>query len=201
MPAIHSNFNQAEGVEAIGMKLLPIKSKVKGTAPPAADDKEDIVDEVVFFVFFFRFFCCTFYLLIIFFFKALQLFRANVLFASFDINGPGDRLLVYLTLYIQQCLVRIEAKGATKGKKDAEKVMIELARESFPMPGEAGWALGGHIPAAKGRAEADQARSYLKHIREELGLRLLDCIFYEDGKINKFWMSYSKKKFMGIPVS
>lgn len=46
MPAIHSSFNQAEGVEAIGMKLLPIKSKVKGTAPPAPDDKEDIVDEV-----------------------------------------------------------------------------------------------------------------------------------------------------------
>lgn len=176
MPAIHSTLNKAEGIQCMGMTLLPFKSKVKGTAPPAPEGQDDIVDE------------------------AIALFRANVLFASFDIDGPADRLLVYLTLYIQQCLVRMDAKGV-KTKKDAEKIMIDLAREQFPMPGEAGWALGGHIPAAKSRTEADQCRAYLKHIREEIGMRMLDCVFYPDGNINKFWMAYSKKKFMNIPVT
>jgi len=175
MPAIHSAFNGVDGNTGIGMTLLPIKSKVKGVAPPAPEDSEDIVDE------------------------AIGLFRANVLFAAFDIQGGADRLLVYLTLYIQQCLVRLDAKGKTKA--DGGKIMFELARETFPLPGEAGWPLGGHFPTPKARAESDQVRNYLKHVREELGLRLLDQVYGADGAPNKFWMAFSKKKFMNIPVT
>ena len=138
-------------------------------------DQEDIVDE------------------------AIALFRANVLYASFDIQGPADRLLVYLTLYIQQCLVRLDAKG--KNKTEGLKVMVDLARETFPLPGEGGWPLGGHFPTPKSRQETDQARGYLKHVREELGTRLVDNVYNADGTPNKFWMAYSKRRFMGIPVS
>jgi actin related protein 2/3 complex subunit 3 len=157
------------------MSLLPIKSKIKGAAPPAPDGADDVIDE------------------------AIGLFRANVLFASFDIQGGADRLLVYLTLYIQQCLCRLDAKG--KNKAEGSKLMIELARESFPLPGETGWPLGGHFPTPKARAESDQARNYLKHIREELGTRLVESVYNADGTPNKFWMAFSKKKFMGIPMS
>jgi actin related protein 2/3 complex, subunit 3 len=157
------------------MSLLPIKSKIKGAAPSAPDDADDILDE------------------------AIATFRANVLFASFDIQGGADRLLAYLTLYIQQCLCRLDAKGKTKA--DGTKIMIELAREAFPLPGETGWMLGGHFPTPKARAEADQARNYLKHVREEIGMRLVDAVYNADGTPNKFWMAFSKKKFMNIPMS
>jgi hypothetical protein len=34
--------------------------------------------------------------------EALRLFRANVLFRNFEVQGGGDRVLVYLTLFIHQ---------------------------------------------------------------------------------------------------
>ncbi len=34
--------------------------------------------------------------------EAIDFFRANVLFKSFEIKGGADRVLVYLTLFIQQ---------------------------------------------------------------------------------------------------
>lgn len=157
------------------MRLLPIKSKVKGSAPPGPDGQDDCIDE------------------------AIALFRANVLYASFDVEGPADRLLCYLTMYISQCLVRLDAKGKTKA--DGIKLMTEIGRENFPLPGESGWQLGGHFPSAKSRSEMDQARAYLKHVREECGLRLCEHVYNADGTPNKFWMAFSKRRFMGIPVS
>ena len=34
--------------------------------------------------------------------EALALFRANVLFRNFEVQGHGDRVLIYLTLLIHQ---------------------------------------------------------------------------------------------------
>ncbi len=34
--------------------------------------------------------------------EAIRLFRANVLFRNFEVQGGGDRILVYLTLFIHQ---------------------------------------------------------------------------------------------------
>lgn len=38
--------------------------------------------------------------------EALYLFRANVLFKSFEVKGSGDKLLLYAMLYISSCLLR-----------------------------------------------------------------------------------------------
>ena len=50
------------------------------------DDSDDIIDE------------------------ALNFFRANILFKFYDIRGPGDRVIVYLTVFIQKCLETIQKK-------------------------------------------------------------------------------------------
>lgn len=42
--------------------------------------------------------------------EAIAFFRANVLFRNFEITGPADKLLVYLTLYISSCLQRESSK-------------------------------------------------------------------------------------------
>lgn len=66
--------------------ILPLRDSIRGPAPnldtPSTDGaaQEDIVDEV------------------------LRLFRANVLFKSFEVLNAADRLLVYLTLYTSLCL-------------------------------------------------------------------------------------------------
>lgn len=41
--------------------------------------------------------------------ESLELFRANCLFRNFEIKGSGDRLLIYLILFIGDCLSRINS--------------------------------------------------------------------------------------------
>ena len=43
---------------------------------------------------------------------------------------------------------------------------------------------------------ADALRAYLKQAREETGARLVLKCYTEDDKPNKFWMAFSKRKFM-----
>ena len=46
------------------------------------------------------------------------------------------------------------------------------------------------------RAAADALRAYLKQAREETGARLVPKCYTEEDKPNKFWMAFSKRKFM-----
>lgn len=87
--------------------------------------------------------------------EAIAFFRANVLFRKFDIHGErnshrvvvdlsgfphppvlsvtntsagdGDRLLVYLTLFVNQCLKRLET---VKSKGEAQKVCAHIIMRS-----------------------------------------------------------------------
>lgn len=54
----------------------------------------------------------------------MDLFRANSLFRNFEIKGPADRVLIYLILFIGDCLTKIaqctsrivvEAGGRVRG--------------------------------------------------------------------------------------
>ena len=105
-------------------------------------------------------------------------------------------MLIFLTLFISQCLKRL-TKAANKAA--AEKEMFKLAKEKFPMPGESGWLLGGHIPRAKSRKEEDTARKYMEQLREETTQRIVEIVF-ASGKPNKYWMAFSKRKFMNLNV-
>ena len=80
MPAYHSAFNAVAGApDVCGCVLLPLAAGTKARGPAPCDAPEtDIVDE------------------------ALATFRANVMFRSFEVQGPADRLLAYLTLFIHQ---------------------------------------------------------------------------------------------------
>lgn len=82
--------------------------------------------------------------------EAINFFRANVLFRKFEVKGPADKLLVYLTLYINMALKRIEA---CKTEADGVKAIINLGLEKFPIPGEPGFPLGGLFIAPKTKEE------------------------------------------------
>jgi actin related protein 2/3 complex subunit 3 len=87
------------------MAIVPLKTKLKGPAPNATGTEDDVIDE------------------------AIQLFRANVLFASFEVQSPADRVLIFLTLFITQILQRMQKAG---NKSSAQKLLFELAKENFP---------------------------------------------------------------------
>merc|ERR1712232_68772 len=171
MPAYHSGWNQAQGLRiACGMSILPIRTNYKGPAPKHNDNsKPDIIDE------------------------ALDFFKANVLFRNYEVRGPADRVLVYLTLYISKCLQKI----GRNSKGGAEKEMYQLAISNFAVPGDRNFALQGFVQNPKNRAEADQVRQYLQQLRQELGNRLVARIYAQNENVpSKWWMCFAKRKFL-----
>ena len=131
--------------------------------------------------------------------EALRLFRANVLFRNFELLGGGDRLLVYLTLFIHLCLKRAAGKA---GKAEGARELQTLASGGHVSPGEPSWPLTQVIPAAKSSSELESVKGYLRQLRECVVGRLVDRIYNEDGTQNKHWMQYSKRKgFMGKEFS
>eukprot|EP01084_Bolivina_argentea_P228674 386169_1 len=84
------------------MAILPLKTSYRGPAPPltpAQQNAPDIIDE------------------------AIEFFKANVMFRNYDVQGPADRVLLYLTLYIHLCLSKIP----NKAKGDALNILHTLS--------------------------------------------------------------------------
>lgn len=170
MPAYHSKKNEDGDAEACGCSISPIRTSLKGPATQIEEGKEDIIDET------------------------LSFFRANVLFRNFDVKGPADKALIYLTFHAVQCLVKCER---IEDKPAAIRELRALSTKAFSIPGDKDFVVGSLFAAPATKAEGDLWRSYFKQAREELALRLCDRLFDADGTKNKWWQSFSKKKFMG----
>ncbi|KAG2228251.1 hypothetical protein INT45_011043 [Circinella minor] len=172
MPAYHSQFNDGDYQSVGNMFLLPVKTRYRGNAPMADPNAEDVIDE------------------------AISLFRANCLFRNFEIKGNADRVLIYLILFISECLGKIN-KNTPQG--DALKQLSTLAVSSFSIPGDPGFPLNAMYAAPSDRYQADQMRQYVQQLRQELATRLVETI-YVDGKPSKWWMCFSKRKFMNLSL-
>ncbi|CAK9786925.1 ARP2/3 complex, 21 kDa p21-Arc subunit [Cutaneotrichosporon oleaginosum] len=194
MPAYHSAFND-DPVQQIGnTAVLPINWKhVKGSTLVTADpSRPDIVEE------------------------ALDLFRANCLFRNFEIKGPADRTLIYLILFISDCIAKLapSAGRPSPGYQEAGKKLATLAVDNFALPGEPGFPLNSMYHPPGSRGEAEQLRSYLTQARSELAARLVERLYAPEPVIgadgnptgqmgprpaqpSKWWMSFQKRRFMG----
>lgn len=52
--------------------------------------------------------------------------------------------------------------------------------------------------APRDRQEAEQLKQYMAQVRQELATRLLLRVYEEDdAKPSKWWLSFTKRKFMG----
>ncbi|XP_022749625.1 actin-related protein 2/3 complex subunit 3-like isoform X2 [Durio zibethinus] len=125
----HSSFVNEEGItKACGCPLLPLKSHLKGPAPVSDQDRTDIVDE------------------------AITFFRgANVFFRNFDIKSPADKLLLYLTFYINVALKRLEG---CRTLAEGTKAVIKLGLQKVPVPGESGFPFPGLFALPQSQKEA-----------------------------------------------
>ncbi|EGD82319.1 hypothetical protein PTSG_02984 [Salpingoeca rosetta] len=183
MPAYKSaytkRFTQAAkqgeqlGFETIGgIPLLPIHARnSKGPAPrPSPDETTDIIDETI------------------------RFFRANVFFASYKIDAAPDRLMVYLTLFCHQCVMRL-AKAKTKD--DAAREMYQLGIENFTLPTDAGFQLKGFFEKLDQKSSQDKLRAYLQQCRQELSARMAEVVLDASGKPSKWWTCFAKRKFLG----
>ncbi|CCF54318.1 hypothetical protein NDA18_001414 [Ustilago nuda] len=174
MPAYHSSYNEDPDPRVIGnMSMLPIRSRTRGPAPPPIDpSRPDIIDE------------------------SIDLFRANSLFRNFEIKGPADRLLIYLILFISDCLTKIASSKIPWTTNEANKQLQTYAVDAFALPGDANFPLNSLYAPPAGRAEADQLRGYLTQLRQETAARLVEKVF-ADGTPSKWWLAFTKRRFMG----
>ncbi|XP_002127960.1 actin-related protein 2/3 complex subunit 3-A-like [Ciona intestinalis] len=175
MPAYHSaqTFQKSIG----NLALVPIKcpTKYKGPAPRLPNDATDIIDETIGF------------------------FRANIFFRNYDIKSDADRTLIYITLYIQECLKKLQRCA---NKEQGRKELYTLAVSPYDIPGDPGFPLNAMYSKPQSRAEADQMKAYIGQLRLEIGDRLLEKVIdQETGKPSKWWMCYSKRKFMEKSLS
>jgi actin related protein 2/3 complex, subunit 3 len=152
--------------------------------------------------------------------EALQLYRINVLFRSFDIRGPADRTLVYAILFIGDCLGRIAAftrssntassnnnnnnnnNNSNSTSVEIQRNLVNHATTTFPMPGEAGFALNAMFPTPTSREEYENLRVYLSLLRNEIATRLVERVYTDPvtGELmktpSKWWMGFARRKFM-----
>ncbi|KAG6830323.1 hypothetical protein H0H92_001258 [Tricholoma furcatifolium] len=129
--------------------------------------------------------------------ETLDLFRANSLFRNFEIKGPADRALIVLILYVSDCLAKLGSARTPPTQIDASKSLNTLSVDSFPIPGDANFALNAHYAPPASRADSEFLRQYLTQVRQELASRLVAKLYADGtGKPSKWWMSFQKRRFM-----
>lgn len=97
--------------------------------------------------------------------EAITFFRANVFFRNFDIKSSADKLLIYLTLYINVALKRLEG---CRTLAEGTKAIINLGLEKVPVPGEPGFPFPGLFPLPQSQKEAGDTHCLL--------CSLLECV-------------------------
>ncbi|XP_003222794.1 actin-related protein 2/3 complex subunit 3 [Anolis carolinensis] len=174
MPAYHSTLMDSDTKLIGNMALLPIKSQFKGPAPRETKDM-DIIDE------------------------AICYFKANVFFKNYEIKNEADRTLIYVTLYISECLKKLQKCNA---KGQGEKEMYTLGITNFPIPGEPGFPLNALYARPVNKQEEEIMRAYLQQLRQETGLRLCEKVFDpQSDKPSKWWTCFVKRQFMNKSLS
>ena len=96
------------------MAVLPLRTQCRGPAPAVANLEQDIIDEAIYY------------------------FKANIFFRTYEVKSEIDRVLIYVTLYIPECLKKLQ-RCANKNQGMTE--MYTLAISKFDIPGESGFPL------------------------------------------------------------
>lgn len=176
MPTYHSSYTdqKCNGLTlACGTPILPLKTKIRGNAPPCKSDQKDIVDE------------------------AIEFFRANIFFKAYKHKSGADLTLCYLTIFISE-LIRHFAKNA-KNVGDARKVVTQISlKQDFKVPGDSGFCLGGFFSAPANKQDSVNIKDWLNQVRQEMCARIIDILYLPDGSPNKWWFQFQKKKFLAI---
>ncbi|CAG2177180.1 unnamed protein product [Oppiella nova] len=181
MPSYHSTLASNKSIANIS--LLTFRTKFRGPVVTLNSDHlgkddlngVDIVDEAILY------------------------FKANVFFSSYEIQSDADRLIIYLTLYIIECLKKIQR---CNNKNAALQELAQLAISRFDIPGDPKFPLNSVFQKPKNGDEAELMRSYIQQLRQECGQRLASRVFDTDnGPPSKWWTCFAKRKFMNINLA
>nr|AAW27086.1 SJCHGC02751 protein [Schistosoma japonicum]CAX74300.1 putative Actin-related protein 2/3 complex subunit 3 [Schistosoma japonicum] len=171
MSGYHSEFVPAPNTVG-NMALLPLRTKFRGPAPMNMDLEKDIIDE------------------------ALYLFKSLIFFRQYELKSEADRVLVYLILYILECLRKLQkCPNRTIGAKELAAMSISR----FDIPGDPDFPreLNNMYAKPRNSTEMEIMRGYLTQLRQELGVRLLERVYCDDNSPpSKWWLCFGKRRFM-----
>ncbi|MBZ3887666.1 Actin-related protein 2/3 complex subunit 3 [Sciurus carolinensis] len=156
------------------MALLPTRSQFKGPAPREAKDTDN-VDEAFYY------------------------FKDNVFFKNYRIKNEADRTLMYITLYISECIKKLQKCNS---KSQGEKEMYTLGITNFSIPGETGFPLNAIYTKPANKQEDEVMPVYLQQLRQESGLRLCEKFFDpQNDELSKWCTYFVKRQFLNRRVS
>ncbi|UYV79329.1 ARPC3 [Cordylochernes scorpioides] len=129
--------------------------------------------------------------------EALYYYKANVFLRNYEIRSEADRVLIYLILYITECLKRLQK---CVSKKQGLQELFALALSRFDIPGDPGFPLNAIYGKPTTPQEADALRDYLYQLRQECGVRLCEKVFEPDtDKPSKWWICFSRGSLWNMP--
>ncbi|XP_060068678.1 actin-related protein 2/3 complex subunit 3-like [Ylistrum balloti] len=167
----HSQFLNPPKIVG-NVALCPLRTSFKGPAPQDSSDF-DIVDE------------------------GIHYFKANIFFRNYEIKSEADRTLIYITLFISECIKKLQK---CTSKKQGQREMHTLGLKKYPIPGESGFPLNA-LYAKPSRSEEETMRAYLQQIRQETAVRMCEKVFEDSDKPSKWWTCFVKRKFLEISLS
>ena len=66
-------------------------------------------------------------------------------------KAAADRTLIYLTLYLQECIAKVGARSPIPSRQEAAKLLTTSALANFALPSDPGFPLSAFYPPATGR--------------------------------------------------
>ena len=135
--------------------------------------------------------------------EALDLFKANIFFSTYEVKGKADRILIYSTLYVILCLKKL-AKCPNSAKAVTD--MYSLALQKFAVPGDADFPLNAFYEKPKPGGETEELKKYFTQLRVELGYRLIERVFDPSmtggaDTPSKWWLCFSRRKFLNLALT
>ncbi|KAL1060457.1 hypothetical protein V6Z11_1Z096500 [Gossypium hirsutum] len=114
--------------------------------------------------------------------------KTDIVDEAITFFSPADKLLIYLTFYINVALKRLEG---CRTLAEGTKAIINLGLEKVPVPGESGFPFPGLFVLPQSQKEAELLRNYLKQNQRRNE---------PNGTPNKWWLAFAKRKFMNIII-
>ena len=176
MPAYHSKFNEVESEKYCGIPILNYRKKSSAILDPkkitnAAEGSFDIIDEAIIY------------------------FRVNVFFKNYPIDGDADKLIVYLTVFIQKILEKAALADEKKAMANIRALVdgceyVRRADNFF------------NVLVTDTPGQMESLKKYLKELRAETVDRMINILYENpETKMDKrFWVALGKKKFMGYDM-
>ncbi|XP_027203024.2 actin-related protein 2/3 complex subunit 3-like [Dermatophagoides pteronyssinus] len=131
--------------------------------------------------------------------ESFYFFKSNVFFSNFEITCESDRNLIYLTLYIIECLKLI---SKSTNRRQAQQDLINLSQQKFALPGDPKFPLNNIYSKPKNSVEADEMRNYMMQMRQECSTRLIDLIWPSSSlPPSKWWICFARRKFLNIQLN